>query len=78
LHVLGEHAEQAAGEEAGDGFGGVAGLFQRLGEFGEVAGDFARDAGGGGGGVEALRVEPDGGEPRADGLVAQVGEADAM
>ena len=42
--ILGEHAEQAAGEEAGDGFGGVAGGFERLGDLGQMRGNLARDA----------------------------------
>ncbi len=40
--------------------------FERLGEAGEADGDFAGDAGGAAGRVEAVRVEPDGLEAGAD------------
>ena len=44
--ILGEHGEQAAHQEAGDGSGVVPGLLQALGEFGQVPGDLAGDLGG--------------------------------
>ena len=76
--VLGEHREQAAGEEAGDALGVVAGAFEGLGDAGQLAGDGARGAGAGAGGVERQRVEPDGAQAGADAFVAQVGEFDAV
>jgi hypothetical protein len=71
LDVLGEHGEQAAAEEAGDGLGVMARAFQRLGHLGQALGHLARDAGGGARRVERERIEPEGGEPLADGRVAQ-------
>ncbi len=76
--ILGEHAEEAAGKKAGDGFGGVAGAFERLGDFGEVRRDLARDARGVAGRVEVERVAPYRREALADRVVAQIGEADAV
>ena len=77
IDVLGEHAEETAREKGGDG-GGVVFPFEKFGELGEVAGDFARDGRGNFRWVERERVEPDGAELRADRGVAQIGEADAI
>jgi hypothetical protein len=75
--VFGEHREEAAREKGGDSLGGVSG-FQRLGDAGEADGNFARGAGGAAGGVEAVRVVPDGLESGADFRPGEVVEPDAV
>ena len=76
--VFGEHGEQAAHQELGDAVGGVAGVFEAAGEFGELRGDRAGDARGLAAGIERERVEPDAAQAFADGRVAQVVERDAV
>ena len=75
--ILGEHAEQAAGEEFGDEARSVSGLFQRRGEDGQVSGDLAGDGGADLRGVEGERVEPDPAEAFADGFLREIREPDA-
>ncbi len=76
--VFGKHREQAAGEVGGDKLRGVAAGFERAGEFGQLRGDFAGDAGAGAGGVEAERVEPDAAQGVAHLGAGEVGERDAV
>ncbi len=75
--VFGKHGEQAAGEVGGDKLRGVAAGFERAGEFGQLRGDFAGDAGAGAGGVEAERVEPDAAQGVAHLGAGEVGQRDA-
>ncbi len=59
VDIFCEESEQDAHEEVGDGFGVMAGFFERFGKFGEGGGDFSRDFGRTFGGVEGLGIGPD-------------------
>jgi hypothetical protein len=76
--VLGEHAEQAAGEEVGHHFGLVPGFLERFGEFGQVGGDFAGDLSAAFGGVEGGGVGPYRAQAFADLVLGQVIQLDAV
>ncbi len=76
--VLGEEGEQAAAEERGHGFGGMAGAFERLRHFGQPCGDLARDLGAAPRRVERQRIGPHPGEALADRRVAQGLQRDAV
>lgn len=78
LAVLGEHREQHAHEEAAGGLGIIAALFEAAGDGGEQIGNVAGDAGGAGGGIEALGIGPDGAQAVAHILVAQVLQHDPV
>jgi hypothetical protein len=56
----------------------VAGSFQALGELGQLGGHLARDAGADARRVERERVGPQGAQPRADGGIGQLRQADAV
>ena len=77
-HVFGKHAEQTAREEGGHGLGRVAGGFQAARQIGQLGGHDARDPGADAARVQAERVGPQRPEPRADGGVGQLLQADAV
>ena len=76
-HVLGEHGEQAAHQEARHLRRRVSGL-QRLRQPRQPVGDLARHPGAAPRRVQAQRVEPDRGQQGAHLGVGQVGQADAV
>ena len=78
LDVLRKHGEERTHEEGGDGFGAVAGSFQRSGEAAEAPRDIAGDAGAAARGVERLRIGPREAEGLAHVGVRQPGEQDAV
>ncbi|MHA6723193.1 hypothetical protein [Sphingomonas sp. RS2018] len=59
-----------------DGFRGMAALLQRLADGRQARGDVARDLGRASGGVQAVRVQPDGAQTRANRGIVQVVEID--
>ena len=69
LDILGEHAKQAAREKLRDDLGSWPACFQRLGQFGQMAGNFAGDIGGVFRRVKRGGIRPDEPEPFADFLV---------
>ena len=78
FHVFGEHGEQAAHQELGDGFGAVVVGFEALGEFGQLRGDLAGDARRLTAGIERERVGPDLTQTFAQFRLAQIVQRDAM
>lgn len=75
--VLGEHGEETALEETGDGFRIVAVAFEAFAA-GEAVGDVAGDLGGFFGGIEGMGIGPDEAEAIADLGPPQIGEGDAV
>jgi len=76
-HVLGEHAEQAAHEEARDQLRMMPFALQGAGHDGKMTRNPAGDLGGAPGRVERERIGPDQAQPLADVRVAQGVERNA-
>ena len=86
-HVLGEHGEQAAHQEAGDGFGSSRSsrrrracgrILQGAGQSRQPLGDLARHAGAAPRWVQAHRVEPESAQELARVVVQQVGQVEPV
>ncbi len=78
LHILGEHGEERAHEEGGDGLRRMAGALQQLREAAELFGDLAGDAGGAAGGIEREGIGPDEAEGVADFGLGEIVQEEAM
>jgi hypothetical protein len=76
--ILGEHGEEAALQEAGDGLRRVAVGFEGFPELGEAGGDVAGDLGGDLRGVERMGIGEDEAQSLEDLRTVEVGEENAV